>query len=98
VKDPAGAELVFGKQGRVKRDLAPIGKSVARFDTEALVLEITVKTFLAHFERNAEAIRQADFNFFGEEMIGRSVPERVAFVDEAGVNCAGWKHVCGDQR
>src|SRR5260370_24179879 len=81
VQDATGVEFVFGKQRRIQWDLVPIGERIPRFDAEALVLEITIKAFLIDFESEPEAIRQSDFDFFSEEMIRRSMTERVALIN-----------------
>src|SRR5207302_7896291 len=74
-QNPACAEFVLGKYSRIEWDLTPVGDSITRFEAEAFVLEIAIEPFLAHLERDAEPVRQTDFNFFRKEMIRRSVAE-----------------------
>src|SRR5258708_28168967 len=92
-QDPPRAKFVFGKQCRVQWNLVPIGERVARFDAETLVLKIAVKALLTELESDSEAMWQSHFDFFSEEMVRRSVTERVAFINYPSVNAARRQHI-----
>src|SRR5438552_1440792 len=42
-------------------------------------------------------MRQPEFDFFGEEMVGRPMPENITFVSYPAVNSARRQNICGNE-
>src|SRR4051812_40103327 len=81
VANRADAELVFGEDGGVQRNLAPISEGVAAFYADRLHSTTPVKPFELSFGGDTKAVGQAHFNLLAEEMIGKAVPRNVALVN-----------------
>src|SRR3954462_15061713 len=81
----ADAELVFGEDGGVQRNLAPIAECVAAFYADRLHSATTVKPFELSFGGDTKSVGQPHFNLLAEEMIRKAVPRNVALVNLAKV-------------
>jgi hypothetical protein len=98
VQNIADAELVFGKDCRVERNLVPVRKRITSFDGESRVLARAVISLDRVLDGQINSIRQADFDFLSKSVVGTAVVNDVVLVNEAGINLAGRKHVCVGQR
>src|SRR5882762_1569008 len=98
VKNSAAADFVFGKDGRVQWDLAPIRESITPFDTETTDLGFVAVMFDIDFRCNVNAVRQTKLDLFREIVIGSAKMHDGIFVDEAGVNGSGRQNVSVRER
>src|SRR5436853_377580 len=85
VANRADPELVFGEDGGVQRNLAPIAEGVAAFYADRLHSATTVKPLKLAFGGDTKAVGQAHFDLLAEEMIRKAVPRNVALVNFAEV-------------
>src|SRR4051794_31669308 len=98
VANRADPELVFGEDGGVQRNLAPISEGVAAFYADGLHSATTVKAFELSFGGDTKAVGQAHFNLLAEEMIRKAVPSNVALIDFAKVKMPRRQDVGGRGR
>src|SRR5438477_7718771 len=89
MQDVANAEFVFDEDRRVERDFVPIRESITAFDAERALLGAPAEIFDRVLDSDAEATREAEFDFLGETVIRAIEMLRVALVNQSGVNRAG---------
>src|SRR5262249_45488596 len=94
VSNRADTEFVFGEDCRIERDLVPIGQSPACFQTHRLRAAATIKSLELCFGRYVKTIRQTHFDLLSKKMIGRPVPEALAFVKLTEEKGPWWENVC----
>src|ERR1700736_2781991 len=90
--------FVFGKNCWVERNFVPIGECVTGFETECSILEIAIVSLDVIFDGDIDSVRQADFNFLSPMMVRTAEVDDIIFVDQAGINGAGWEDICICQR
>ena len=76
----ADTEFVLGEECRVKRNLIPISKSPARFETNCLRAATTVKSLELRFGRYVETPGQTHFDLLSKKVIRGPVAEPLALV------------------
>ena len=87
------AEFVFGEDSRIERNLAPIGKRITAFETDAGRASAAIKSLETSLGRDTEAIGQTHFEFLGKDMIGRTMSKRVALVNFAKIKMPWRQHI-----
>ena len=83
VSNRAHAEFVFGENRRIERNLVPISKSPARFQTHCLRAAAAIKSLKLCFGRYVETIWQPHLDLLSEEMIRRPVAESLSLIQFA---------------
>lgn len=88
VQNIAYAELILDEDCGVEGNLVPIGEGVTAFNTEGSLLSVPTEGFDRVFDRYAEAVRQTDFNFLSELMVGPIEAKRIALINQSGKDAA----------
>src|SRR5437868_12762731 len=96
--DRPNPEFVFDKNGWIERNFSPIGERITAFQAHRLKAAAAVEAFELGLRRDPKAAGETHFHFLGEEVIRRTVLERVPFVDFTEVKLPWRQHVGGCQR